>query len=1018
MLYIKFVGKITREMMKVKTFKSFLNSSEKKLIFKILFIFIIISRFPSLELLKSYDSTVLIKISGNGEKLVFFDELATRPYKVYIDNVEKSGINYKYNLNENNVVKLVWNRPITNCKRMFKNCDSIVEIKFVNFDTSQSINMASMFFNCKSLKTLDLSSFNTLKVTKFSDMFKYCYALVSVDVSNFDVRNAVNMGNMFGYCHSLISVDLSSFNTINAQYIDNMFRDCKSIKSVIFPNLDTSNAINKGDMFLNCNNLKYIDFKNYKTNNILNDGFFKGTPTDLIITIEKKELIRITDKNKCIISISLNNINEFTKKINTEDDSCTEDCKLTNYHYEYNNKCYEECSIGTYNDNFKCKDCHENCKECDGPYTPENNNCITCISDEKFLNYGNCISNCPRDYYINRTNNQNTCKCELEQCLTCSIESINLNLCTSCDNDYYPIYDDLNKFNPYLNCSKSPEGYFLYTENGNSVYKSCYISCKSCNIEGNENEHNCVECKNNYYFETHLNNFKNCFSICLYYYYFDEIKNITFCTTDFQCPLYYDKLIEEKRQCVFNCNISENYKYEFQKKCYMQCPENSTERIDLLELRLYDINAKYFCKPICIEEYPFEITYLQECVKKCDVQGIINESCIINYRKNENINIFDIFLKTIEDDFISGNFDSSEIEKGFDEIIEYNQIKVALSTTINQKNNGNMTTIDLKECEIILKDVYNISYNETLFIKKIEVMQEEMMIPKIEFEVYYKLNRTNLIKLNLSYCTNSKIDIFIPIKLEGNLDIFNSSSGYYNDLCYTATSDYGTDIILKDRRNEFIENNKAVCQENCVFSEYDNIFQKVKCTCDVPKSSDKFENIKIDKSKLLNNFIDIKNIANINFLLCYKVLFTKKGIINNYGSYSIIFIIIIHFIIIIIFYFKKLLNEINDRIKEISFGVKYIKLHKEQILENKRKIKKRKRKNKKIKNTIKEKINYKKVKNINNILQINFDKIQMKIVKNHYHYKSSKNCQKIKAILDIIKILTKQKILIKMLKKY
>ena len=198
MIYIKFVGKITREMIKVKTFKSFLNSSEKKLIFKILFIFIIISRFPSLELLKSYDSTVLIKISGNGEKLVFFDELATRPYKVYIDNVEKSGINYKYNLNENNVVKLVWNRPITNCKRMFKNCDSIVEIKFVNFDTSQSINMASMFFNCKSLKTLDLSSFNTLKVTKFSDMFKYCYALVSVDVSNFDVRNAVNMGNMFG----------------------------------------------------------------------------------------------------------------------------------------------------------------------------------------------------------------------------------------------------------------------------------------------------------------------------------------------------------------------------------------------------------------------------------------------------------------------------------------------------------------------------------------------------------------------------------------------------------------------------------------------------------------------------------------------------------------------------------------------------------------------------------------------------------------------------------------------------
>ena len=39
--------------------------------------------------------------------------------------------------------------------------------------------------------------------------------------------------------------------------------------------------------------------------------------------------------------------------------------------------------------------------------------------------------------------------------------------------------------------------------------------------------------------------------------------------------------------------------------------------------------------------------------------------------------------------------------------------------------------------------------------------------------------------------------------------------------------------------------------------------------------------MKIDKSELLKNFIDIKNIANINILACYKVLFTKKGILNN-----------------------------------------------------------------------------------------------------------------------------------------
>ena len=146
---------------------------------------------------------------------------------------------------------------------------------------------------------------------------------------------------------------------------------------------------------------------------------------------------------------------------------CTEDCKLTNYHYEYDYKCYQSCVSGTYNNNYICEDCHTSCKECEGPYTSENSNCKICKSSVKILNYGNCISNCQRGSYINQTTNQKTCKCELEQCLTCSIESLNLGLCTSCENDngYYPIFDYLNIYNPYLNCSKSPEGYYLDIEN-------------------------------------------------------------------------------------------------------------------------------------------------------------------------------------------------------------------------------------------------------------------------------------------------------------------------------------------------------------------------------------------------------------------------------------------------------------------------------------------------------------------------------------------------------------------------
>ena len=295
---------------------------------------------------------------------------------------------------------------------------------------------------------------------------------------------------------------------------------------------------------------------------------------------------------------------------------------------------------------------------------------------------------------------------------------------------------------------------------------------------------------------------------------------------------------------------------------------------------------------------------------------------------------------------------------------------VTLTTTKNEKNdenNINATTINLGDCEKILKEIYNISNNKALFMKKIEVHQEGMMIPKIEYDVYYKLNSTKLIKLNLSYCSNAKIDISIPVKInKKDIDKYNSSSGYYNDICYVTTSDSGTDIILKDRKNEFIDNNKTLCQENCYLSEYNN--NKVKCSCDVKESSSMFRNIKIDKAKLYENFIDIKNIANINILICFKVLFSKNGLIKNYGTYSLMIIIAIHFIIIIIFYLAKIYKKIQEKINEITLVVGRLKflniLKKEEKSQEKLKINNcgKTHAKQRIKNKIKLKIKFKRFK--------------------------------------------------------
>ena len=171
-----------------------------------------------------------------------------------------------------------------------------------------------------------------------------------------------------------------------------------------------------------------------------------------------------------------------------------------------------------------------------------------------------------------------------------------------------------------------------------------------------------------------------------------------------------------------------------------------------------------------------------------------------------------------------------------------------------------MTRVDIGECEIKLRNFYHIPDNETLYMKKIDIYQEGMKTIKVEYDVYAKLFGNNLIKLNLTVCGTRKICIYIPIVINENIDKYNSSSGYYNDICYTTTSEDGTDILLKDRQKEFIGKDRVICQEDCDFSEYDYDNLVAKCSCDAKDCAESYADMKINKNKLLENFKNIKNI--------------------------------------------------------------------------------------------------------------------------------------------------------------
>ena len=231
-----------------------------------------------------------------------------------------------------------------------------------------------------------------------------------------------------------------------------------------------------------------------------------------------------------------------------------------------------------------------------------------------------------------------------------------------------------------------------------------------------------------------------------------------------------------------------------------------------------------------------------------------------------------------------------------------------------------MTSINLELCENLLREYYNISDDQLLYMKKIDIIQEQMKIPKILYDVYSKLNGTNLIKLNLSICENNRISLIVPVELNEKIDILNTSSDYYSNICYKSTSDSGTDIIINDRKKEFVEKNKTVCQEDCAFSQYIYDEQKANCSCLIKESSLNYSDMNINISKLYENFgdkINKKDISNLGLTSC-NVLSSKENIESNTGFYLLLFIFIA-FIIIFIIFCSKGYDSLENTIDEVIY---------------------------------------------------------------------------------------------------
>ena len=502
--------------------------------------------------------------------------------------------------------------------------------------------------------------------------------MTEIDLNNFDISKVTSLWCMFRRCTSLTSINISKWDTSKIQQMNGLFSDCTSLTSINLSNFYTPAGIKMDYMFNGTIKLEYINIQNFDASTYQEyNNFFDNIPENVVVCIKNEikndKLLNQLKSKKCFNIDCSDDWRLNQKKLIIGTDKCIESCSNDNQNMiEYKGKCYNNCLIN---------------------------------DDNKYLNI---------------------CACKLEQCLLCQNEAATRKgLCTKCNYDYYPKENDSYNIGEYIKCYKKIEGYYI--DKNESIFKKCYETCETCIIKGDNIIHNCLTCKSNYKYKTIINNNLNCYNNCSFYYYIND--NSSFCTNNYSCPDEFNKLIEDKIQCVNNCSNDNKYKYEFRKKCYEICPEGSIIQDN------DTINNIFTCKAICPEDKPYEIISSQECVKKCSIKDISNNLCIYNYisieteeikynetekeKVEKEIKAQDNMLKNLEEDFTSEEYDTTNLESGHDEVIKNKQTTITFTTTENQKNNtnsdDNVTLINLCDCETLLRKEYKISDNELLY---------------------------------------------------------------------------------------------------------------------------------------------------------------------------------------------------------------------------------------------------------------------------------------------------------------
>ena len=315
-------------------------------------------------------------------------------------------------------------------------------------------------------------------------------------------------------------------------------------------------------------------------------------------------------------------------------------------------------------------------------------------------------------------------------------------------------------------------------------------------------------------------------------------------------------------------------------------------------------NKTIFLEPDekCPEQFLYKYRVSKECLKTCEITKFLNNDCALNYITLNNIDNITNDMRNI--------LNNTNINKETNIKIQGDNAvyQIVSSTNMEDIKNNNLSVINLGDCEQKLKEYYKIN---SIIIFKIDLYLNNIPPIIVNYELYHPINLT---KLNLSICKDMRIMIYSPytptkdslnkyIKLnESGYDLYNPNDSFYQDICSTFTSDYGTDIILSDRQSDYFES-IALCETICIYQGYNYKIEKAKCKCTIKEEIE----IKFNKTLFLSYF-KLDKYTNFKLLKCYELVFSKLGQKNNKGSYIFIAIIFFYISLFVIFYIYQTKN--------------------------------------------------------------------------------------------------------------